>query len=210
MEKVTDIVRRYIFNHPSLRDCLIKNLINYSSLARKICEEENLEQFDAVLAACRRYAARFKNSSLNEIAISSLISKSKIRVRNKIIVAVIEKPRDFEKIHALRKLARKNRGDFNSIEGEDVVTLITNEEFLPDIKVAFKGRIKIVTEDLVQISMIFGRKIETTPGVTAFVYSLLAEKGINVREEMSCWTDILIVIDQKDMARALSVLDFSD
>ena len=54
--------------------------------------------------------------------------------------------------------------------------------------------------------MIFDEKIETTAGVVSYIYSLLSEKGINIYEEMSCWTDLMIVIDENDLGKTMNIL----
>ena len=59
---------------------------------------------------------------------------------------------------------------------------------------------------MAQITLIFDERIETTPGVVSFVYSLLASNAVNIREEMSCWTDLLLLLDERDAARAMEVL----
>jgi aspartokinase len=128
-------------------------------------------------------------------------------VRNKIAVAIIEKPRDMESVFQIQKAVKK-KGDFNLIEGEEVITLVTNSEYLASVKDTLKHRVIKINENLVQITLLFDARIETTSGVVSYVYSLLADNGINILEEMSCWTDLMIIIDEKDLPRAMRVLRF--
>lgn len=202
----TRAAQRYIAEHPSVKDCLRRGLINYSALSREICARYNLSKFDAVLVACRRQFERVQEQVSQEKKILALVQKAKIRLKNKIAVAIVEKPRDFERLYALQKEIKADRGDFNLIEGEEVVTLICSSDYLAEIKEALRARLLRVMTNLAQISMIFSEKIETTPGVVSFIYGLLADNGINVREEMSCWTDLMIIIDEEDAARAMRVL----
>lgn len=206
---ISELTNRYISERPSIKDCLRRGLINYSALAREICEHSGNNKFDAVLVACRRYLRRIRSQASHEKRITDLVRRARVRMRNKISVAIIEKPRDFERLYRLQRDVKVARGDFHLVEGEDSLTLITNTEYLPVIREAFKGRIRKITEEQVQITMIFDEKIEITSGVVAFIYSLLAENGINVREEMSCWTDVMMVIDEIDAARAMRVLSLS-
>ena len=203
---VSRLTQRYIREHPSIADCLDRGLINYSSLAREICTTLNIQAFDAVLIACRRYRAKHRTRAVHEKKISSLLKSAKVRVRNKIIVLIIEKGRTLEKALALQKIVREERGDFNVIEGEEVLTIVTNSDYLPRAREVFEGKIKKVTRQLVQITMIFDESVETVSGVVANVYRLFAENDINIREEMSCWTDIMVVIDEKDIAKAMQLL----
>ncbi|MDP6139498.1 MAG: hypothetical protein QGI89_05420, partial [Candidatus Woesearchaeota archaeon] len=63
MVNVTNLTEKYIAEHPFVKDCLKRGLINYSSLTRQICLELNLnakDNFDAVLIACRRFYRKIK------------------------------------------------------------------------------------------------------------------------------------------------------
>ena len=203
---VTRLTQHYIREHPSVADCLDRGLINYSALAREICGTLNVEAFDAVLIACRRYHARHKQQSAHERSVTTLIKNAKVRVRNKIAVAIIDKEKMLEKALGVQKLVRKERGDFNLIEGEDVFVIVTNVEYLPVMRDVFGSAVIKVAKELVQITMVFNEKIETTSGVVSHIYRLFAENDINIREEMSCWTDVMVIIDEKDLAKAMQVL----
>ena len=49
-------------------------------------------------------------------------------------------------------------------------------------------------------------EIENTPGVVAFLTSLLSEQNVNVIEFISCWTETIIVVGRKDSLRAYEIL----
>jgi aspartokinase len=70
-----------------------------------------------------------------------------------------------------------------------------------------QSREKIST-GLALVSLLFDKRLETTSGVVAHVYGLLAERGVNVLEEMSCWTELLMVIEERDLASTLECLKF--
>ena len=48
-------VELYVSKRPYIKEALAEGIINYSSLARKIVEEEGLDSFDAVKVALSRY-----------------------------------------------------------------------------------------------------------------------------------------------------------
>ena len=69
MVNVTKLTEDYISEHPYVKDCLKKGLINYSSLTRQICSDLDLnvkKNFDAVLIACRRYFRKIKSEATTE------------------------------------------------------------------------------------------------------------------------------------------------
>ena len=52
------------------------------------------------------------------------------------------------------------------------------------------------------------KDLENTPGVNAFVYSKFREHGINIVEQISCWTDTIVVISEDDIATVMKFLKF--
>jgi len=63
-----------------------------------------------------------------------------------------------------------------------------------------------VTKGLVEISVTSPETIEKTAGLLAFLSGALASSGINIVEEMSCYTDTVFILERKDMTRAMEVL----
>ena len=49
-------------------------------------------------------------------------------------------------------------------------------------------------------------ELEATPGVVAFLTTLLAEQNVNIIEFISCWTETIIVVEKKDSLKAYEVL----
>lgn len=208
---ITRLTEQYIQEHPSIKDCLRKGMINYSALTRQIAHEVNLElmkNFDAILIACRRYYRKLRKEKVFEEKIIDILKKSKLEVKNKIIVAVIEKDIYFNHLLELQKIIKNKAEVFHVIEGSSAITLITAEEFRDDIKKLFKNKIIKTTENLAEVTLKSTEELEKTPGVIAYLTSLLSESGINILETMSTWTDTLFVIDEKDIAKVMSVLRF--
>ena len=80
--------------------------------------------------------------------------------------------------------------------------------FLSEIKKLFRNKIIKENKNLIEITLKSPKEIETTAGVVPYVYSLFGEHGINIVETMSCWTDTLFVIEEKDIAKAMDILRF--
>ncbi len=200
------LTQKYIREHPSVADCLDRGLINYSALAREICQAEDVDSFDAILVACRRYYERSKKRRSQEASIQSLLRKAKVRVRTKILVATLDKYNMLERALKLQELVRQERGDFNLIEGEEALTIVTNTEYAASVEKLFEGNVLKMRRDLVQVTMIFDERIENTPGVVSYIFRSLAESRVNVREEMSCWTDVMFVIDEGDLPKVMDIL----
>ncbi len=211
MANITKVTEQYIQEHPSIKDCLRKGMINYSALTRRISEDLDIDlkkNFDAILIACRRYYRKVKKENVLEDKIIDILRKSKLEVKNKIIVAVIEKNIYFNSLLELQKTIKNKAEVFHVIEGSNTMTLITAEEFKDDIKKLFKNKIIRITDSLAEVTLKSTEELEKTPGVIAYLTSLLAENGINIIETMSTWTDTLFVISEEDIAKVMNVLRF--
>lgn len=211
MPTTTELTEKYLTEHPSILDCLKNGIINYSKLSRKIAKELNLEKkttIEAILIACRRYEAKIKNEKILEDNILKILKNSELEIKNKIIVIIIDKKKYFGRIMEIEKQVRIVTDTFYSIEGSKVFTIITSEKNLPNLKKFFKNNIIKISKNLAMITIKSPKELENTPGVNAFVYSKFRENGINIVEQMSCWTDTIMVINEKDIPEVMSFLRF--
>ncbi|MAE42824.1 aspartate kinase [Candidatus Woesearchaeota archaeon] len=211
MVNITKLAEHYIAEHPFVKDCLKKGLINYSSLTRQICKDCSLDikkNFDAVLIACRRYYNKIKSEATTEKKILEILKNSKIEVKNKINALVLEKNIYFPNLIDIEKEAKKLNETFHIIEGASAITIIASEDFATKIKKTFKTKIKKENKNLVEAILKSPKQIETTAGVVSYLYSLLGENGINIYETLSCWTDTIFLVDEKDLSKVMELLRF--
>ena len=61
---------------------------------------------------------------------------------------------------------------------------------------------------MAEVTLKSSEDVEKTPGVMAYLSTLLAENGVNIIETMSTWTDTLFVIEEKDIAKVTGLLRF--
>ena len=208
---ITKLTENYILEHPSVKDCLKNGLINYSSLSRKIASELNINlknNFDAILIACRRLKRKLKKEDIFEDNILKILKKSKIEIKNKIIAIVMEKDIFFGNLIHLEKEIKKTKEIFRVIESTSAITIITSEEFADLIRKYFKTKIILENKNLAEITIKSPREIETTPGTYAYLCSLFGEKGINIVETLSCWTDTIFLVKENDVGKVMGLLRF--
>ena len=208
---ITKMTEEYISEHPSVKDCLKKGMVNYSKLARQVASELKIDiknNFDAILIACRRYYRKIKSESTVEARILNVLRQSRVEIKNKIIVVVVEKSIYLDNLLDLEEEVRKKTEVFHVIEGTSSITIVTSEEFLEKIRKLFKNKIIKESQNLIEIILKSPKEIETVPGIISYLYSLFGEHGINIIETMSCWTDTLFFINEEDIAKVMGLVRF--
>ncbi|MBL7056082.1 ACT domain-containing protein [Candidatus Woesearchaeota archaeon] len=211
MVNITRATEHYIAEHPFVKDCLKKGLINYSSLTRQICIDLKLDarkNFDAVLIASRRFYNKIKEEVSVEKKIVEILKKSKLEVRNKINVLVLEKNIYYPNLISIEKEAKKLMETFHIIDGASAVTIIASEEFGNKIKKTYRNKIIKENSNLVEVILKSPSTIESTAGVISYLYSLLGENRVNIYETLSCWTDTIFLIEEKDLSKVMELLRF--
>ena len=211
MPNITKLTETYIMQHPSVKDCVKNGLVNYSSLSRRIASELNLnikKHFDAILIACRRARSKLRKENELENRILKILKDSKIEIKNKMVAIVLEKDIFFETLINLEKEMRKKKEIFRVIESVSAITIITSEDFFDVMKKNFRNKIILENKNLVEITIKSPEEMETTPGAFAYLCSLFGENNINIVETLSCWTDTIFLIDEKDTGKVISLLRF--
>jgi len=211
MPTTSELTEKYLEEHPSIKDCLKHGVINYSKLSRKIAKELDIEKktsLEAILIACRRYEAKLKDEKILEDKILNILKKSELEIKNKIVVAIIDKKSYTGNLDEIEKKIRKTADVFYAIEGTKVFTIIFSEKYLEDLQTLFGKTIIKISKNLAMITIKSPKDLENTPGVIAFVSSIFSEHGVNIVETMSCWTDTIFVISENNIPTVMNFLKF--
>lgn len=211
MPSTTELTEKYLTRHPSVKDCLREGIINYSKLSRKIAKELDIEKktsMEAILIATRRYEDKIKKEKIRQEKIIQILKESELEIKNKIIVAIIQKNIHPESLLEIEKKIKKHGNSVYAIEGTKTYTLITSKKYIEDIKSKFKLKIINLSEDQAMIIMKNPRGVEVTTGFVAYIYSLFGEHGVNILETMSCWTDTIFIISENDIPTVMKFLKF--
>jgi len=207
MATVARQVREYIAGHPSITDALKMDIVNYSALARRICKELGIRREEAVLAACRRYPVE-KLRGYSEDAIRRMLKKSQVQTRTKVAaITVVEGVDVLQRLgDVVEELLDENKVCRLLQVSRGTVIIVDDTSVSRVTKKLRPEHIISVARGLVEIAVTSPETIEKTPGLLAFLSGALASQGINIVEEMSCYTDTIFILDRKDMTRAMEVL----
>ncbi|MCX6802231.1 MAG: hypothetical protein NT067_03900 [Candidatus Diapherotrites archaeon] len=199
---------KFIEERPYVKAAVKKGLVNYSALARLIKSETGSKSSDdALIVAARRYVEKIKGCGADKKEILALLKKSRVEIKSRVNAAVFSSLVPLKVLLQSQKEAQDAGEPFHLIKGTSTFTVITSEEFFGGLS-SLKPFIVKSQKGLVEITLKSPKEIESVPGVVAFLYSLFAERGINIVETTSCWTDTIFVVSQKDLGKALELLEF--
>jgi aspartokinase len=181
-------VRSHLQNKPYLLEALEKGIVNLSELSRQIQEELKIGNTSAVKAALRRFSEELqKHRQKREEKVLQVLKRSGIAVYDRKSVMITTKEIDTKtgmKVDLIGKYVYLlDRGDLP----KRINTLVKHD-------------------NCTMIVMHSPEELEATPGVVAFLTSLLAEQNVNIIEFISCWTETIIVVEKKDSFKAYEVL----
>ncbi len=202
-----ELTRKYIDRHPSIRDCISKDLINYSSLSRLIMKDLGVKNEEAVLAASRRYGMRLSKTDF-EGDIIRVFEASRLELKTRICIVIAKN--EWVVLRNLEEVVRKilaEKSTMQVLQSTNGITVISEDKHLPAVIRAIGHEYIIsVKENLGEITVKSPPAIEETPGAFVYVMKMLSEQGINLLEAVSCYTDTIFIVSREDMMRAFDIL----
>ncbi len=202
-----ELTRKYIDRHPSIKDCISKDLVNYSSLSRLIMKETGIKNEEAVLAASRRYGMKLAKTDF-EGDIIKVFEASRLELKTRICIVVAKN--EWVVLRNLEEIVQKilsEKSTMQVLQSTNAITVISEDKYLPQITRAI-GREHIISvrEGLSEITLKSPPSIEETPGAFVYVMAMLSEEGINLLEAVSCYTDTIFIVSKEDTMRAFDIL----
>jgi len=184
---VAQNVRNHLRNKPYLLEALEKGIVNLSELSRQIQRELKINDTAAIKAALRRYSEELqKHKQKREEKVLQLLKRSTITVYDRKSVMITGKELDLKAM---------------KVDLPDKFVYLLDRSELP-------ARINsLVKHDNCTMIVVHSpEELEATPGVVAFLATLLAEQNVNIVEFISCWTETILVVEKKDSLKTYEVL----
>jgi len=181
-------VRDHLRNKPYLLEALEKGIVNLSELSRQIQQELKTSDTSAIKAALRRYSEELqKHKQKREEKVLQLLKRSSIAVYDRKAVMITSK-------------------ELSSKTGMEV-DLLGKFVYLLDRSDLPERITTLVKHDNCTMIVVHSpEELEVTPGVVAFLATLLAEQNVNIIEFISCWTETIMVVEKKDSLKTYEVL----
>jgi hypothetical protein len=206
-----DATRQYIDEHPSVREALRDDLVNYTALARRVEAETGVTSEEAVTVAVRRYQRGLATEDPSLQRVRALVQESRLEVHAR--VAIVRLRDDWDVVDSLLALGRRlldeaaGRRLFEIIIGTRAITVLCEESILAEIRPVIPAKLLLGTERGLAVLAFRSRpEVAEIPGVLAYMAEALFRAGINCLETVSVHTDSLFVFRDKDSIRAFQVL----
>jgi len=206
--KLVELVCEALDDSPCVRKDMSRGLINARALARYIIRERKIDaSLDAVISAIRRY----------ELGSCDRIFEDAHRMMAQIIAISTKSPltnisliRDIEIQKLLPQLfsvIRYNQGAvFRVIQTDESIKIILDEKNLEEVKKLFpESKIIRIDRNLAEINVHMHPDAKYAPGVIAITSNELAINGINILEAMSCISELLWFVEEKDLLKAYNM-----
>ncbi len=206
-----DITRDYIDEHPSVREALAEDLLNYTALARRLMSERDLRHEEAITIACRRYQRDLARGAPGSDRIRDVLSHSRLQIHSRIaLVRIRDEAETTERLLALARRtlpSQESRRVFEVLQGTRATTILCEESYLATLLPEIPTRLRLTVErGLAAIAFRSRPEVAETPGVLAFMAEALYRRGINCLETVSVHTDSIFVFRDRDVIPAYQTL----
>ncbi len=210
MFSITDYVRQILHTKPTLTEMLCKNYLNLSSLAQDLIPEIQKQSYkpvskNAVVMALSRIQKELKSPEQLEFKVNDIQVKYPLSEINYPI------PLQYctEEINSIYKKIQNSENHYlNIVSGNSETTIFVNTKLKNIIFEAFDGFVNnLELDQLASVSLKFSTEYLEQIGITYQVLQALAWNKINLVEVVSTYTEITLIIDQKDTQRLIDILN---
>jgi predicted peroxiredoxin len=207
--KVPDTLRALIASNPNLEFGVAHNLFNQTQLARflqplvnaRVHREVSVSAISMALSRLGPSLPKGARQKIERFKFKSLV------IQPALVILTLAKANETHKeINQLHARVSKRGGHFCVCEGASQVTVIIDENDLPEAKNVFSTRSLVKPISASSISMAFDPKYLTTPGFLYIVLQQIALQGINILELSSTATELILYISPESVTLAFDTL----
>lgn len=210
MISINDALMDIIQGYPLIEEGLSKGLINCSAYAREIRPQIEKKLYKPVTdGAIVMALKRISNKLIKQTSKKTSVNLSDLTVRSNLSEYTFLNSATLpEKISELFNRIRGRKDSFCTLsEGIRETTLVISSELVGDLESILKTESLVMKfQNLSTITIRLPKEVVYIPGVYYQILKMLAWQNINVIEVLSAYTELTIVIDNKDIDKAFSVL----
>jgi len=203
------MVRARLSSDPVLDEAIGQGVVNLSALARRLRAEFARQGVrgvseDAVKASLVRYRRDAGKTRADlESPVKRIIALGQIQLRDDIASLVLQPFAEAFQVLS-RHVDRVSAADtFHVVRGIGGILVVVDERRLGGLLSAFpKSLVKGVQRDLAAVIIRSPEEVAETPGVVYYYFRSLFLARVNIVQELSCYTDTIILVSRGDALRA--------
>lgn len=212
MISTSQVVDELLRKAPSLETALASDIINYSSLARKLkpqIEKKLLKEVKegAIIMALKRVSSKLKGILPKNEEILKMLGDITIRSNLVDYTFLISPTLGIAQNKIIEKMKDRKDVFMTITHGISQITIVASQSIEDDIKEIFKNETPICTlENLSSLTIKIPLEATKMPGILYSILKLLAWEGISLTEMISTFTELSIILETKDIERVFSLL----
>jgi len=205
---VSRAVHDLLLSKPVLLTALSMGVVNYSALARALKGEVERRlgrevREAAVKVALIRLREQLSTSLAGESVLKVIAESATTLVDDVGLVTV----RASDPLAFASLLSGVRARLLQITQGVNTLTIVTDSEVLEGLLRKVNPRtVEAVYKEQAAVILVSPREIITTPGVMAYLTTLLALNGINITQVISTHTDTLFILGRNEAIEAYSLL----
>ena len=209
MLKVTDVVEEIISQSFIPYAALRADQLNLSAYARSIRKDVELRTKKSVRTGTIVTAlSRLQTTLQHKDTLLPKVKLDDIAVKSSLMEISYEKTDATQK--ALQVLSRRKGSStefFTVTQGQAEITIIAPDKWEKDIRDIFQGmQPKLTLKRLTSLTLRFSSKYLTQPNVLLSILMKLAARKLVVIEIISTFTEVSLILHEKDIEEAFSIV----
>lgn len=209
MRSVGDVINEIIRNYPLLEEGLSKGIINLSALARELKPNIEKRLLKLVKEGAIVMALKRAKEKLTREKKKKFLNILDLTVRSNLSILTFANSNTLlGKIKNLQQnKSQKKELVFIISENIRETTFLVSSVLMNLIKKTLKDERPIIElSNLSAITLRLAKETVLKPGIYYQILKMLTWENINIVEIFSTYTELTIVIDDKDVTKAFSVL----
>lgn len=194
-----------------MEEGLALGVVNLTALARKLkpqIESKSLKKtsIGAIVMALQRLGIKLKKQSLKR----KILMPQDVTVKSGLLEITYQNTQALrQKYSQILKLAEKSQDMFfNVLQGIFETSIIASRQLFEQVQNILKGEKSLSSiNNLASLTLRFAEEAVYAPGAYYSILKALAWEGINVVEVISIHNELSIIVEQKKVDKAFSVVN---
>jgi len=208
MKNIQTAVNEIIAKDMEARLVLARGYMNMSSFAGHIkLEVEDLTKkevsLNAVVVSLSRLRDELKREKplLQDVVISNITTK--LPLTEIIYENTAETIKKLESFH--QKVSLRRDDFFTATVGTAELNIVCSSIIASSVLNHFGSKLKFMTGNLAAVGISFDPKYFKVPNTLFSLISVVARAGINIAEIVSTYTELIVVVEEKDFGQTVSL-----